>query len=447
MAAASPLSPVGKQASSESSRRLPLSPPSSAIAKKRTLAETSLGEEAIKDVTITPKKQCFGNSVTPSTTATTTSRALPLVSSVPTPSVAAAIAFPRPSLSPATSSVFDVSAMVDTSQATNITEPDAEAPRAAAAAAAQAPRTLTREQSRQVRCSLENEFSPEKIIKETSLTSVFFLFDLQRAEILKLRLGLARYKVRTGQVDVPLEHLRVVPSASALQRRQQQQQQQQQQPRTVLPVSREWSAGEWVRQQQEQTHAVAAAQPRQQPPLPQRWALWGPASSSAGGAPNDQGRNQGGVSAASSNAGEEEEEEEEKEGEENKEEKTGENEDDGDELDSRPLPQQPRHHLDAVDVIEDSDVSDHDGPRRPADEEDEDEDEEEEEEDGDLPQLPQIRRLSPTKKSTGTRYNPLATPRGNRLLVEDGNGSYLDGLTSSAMRGSAVNGLLSLARS
>ncbi|CAK7243943.1 MAG: hypothetical protein STHCBS139747_005476 [Sporothrix thermara] len=417
MAAASPLSPVGKQASSESSRRLPLSPPSSAIAKKRTLAETSLGEEAIKDVTITPKKQCFGNSVTPSTTATTTSRALPLVSSVPTPSVAAAIAFPRPSLSPATSSVFDVSAMVDTSQATNITEPDAEAPRAAAAAAAQAPRTLTREQSR------------------------------QRAEILKLRLGLARYKVRTGQVDVPLEHLRVVPSASALQRRQQQQQQQQQQPRTVLPVSREWSAGEWVRQQQEQTHAVAAAQPRQQPPLPQRWALWGPASSSAGGAPNDQGRNQGGVSAASSNAGEEEEEEEEKEGEENKEEKTGENEDDGDELDSRPLPQQPRHHLDAVDVIEDSDVSDHDGPRRPADEEDEDEDEEEEEEDGDLPQLPQIRRLSPTKKSTGTRYNPLATPRGNRLLVEDGNGSYLDGLTSSAMRGSAVNGLLSLARS
>lgn len=170
-----------------------------------------------------------------------------------------------------------------------------------------------------------------------------------------------------------------------------------------------------------------SSRPRQQPPLPQRWALWGPASSSAGGAPGSRGRDQGVTVSQTSSSDEEEDDE------------------DDDMLDSRPLPQQPRHQLDTVDVIEDSDVSDHDVPnRRRVGAQDDDEEDDED----DLPQIPQIRRLSPTKKST-SRHNLLTTPRGNRLLVDDGNGngSHLDGLTSSAMRGSAVNGLLSLARS
>ncbi|CAK7231923.1 hypothetical protein SEUCBS140593_008086 [Sporothrix eucalyptigena] len=375
--AASPLSLAGKTAVSSENGELPLSPPSSAIAKKRTLPETSLDEEPA-DSTTPPKKPCLSSN----SLSTTQPQVLPAMSIAPAAAATTNITS-RPSLSPAASSVFDLSAMVDTSQATNITEPDVDVPRAANNVS----RTLTREQSR------------------------------QRAEILKLRLGLARYKVRTGQVDVPLEHLRVVPSASAAQRQQQ--------------VSREWSASEWVRQQQEQKQADAAAQPRRQPPLPQRWAQWGPASSSTGGAPGSRGRDQGGVSATSSNDEEDEEEEEE----------------DDDALDSRPLPQQPRHQLDTVDAIEDSDVSDQDAPRRLGYGDDHGDEEEEDEEDGDLPQLPQIRRLSPTKKPLSVKHNPLTTPRGNRLLIDDGSGSHLDRLTSSAMRGNAVNGLLSLARS
>jgi hypothetical protein len=184
--------------------------------------------------------------------------------------------------------------------------------------------------------------------------------------------------------------------------------------------------------------SAGSSQPRQQPPLPQRWALWGPAASSTGGAAGSRGRDQG-VNASQTTSSSTDEEEE---------------EDDDDVLDSRPLPQQPRHQLDTVDVIEDSDVSDQEIPKRGrvdgVAEEDDDDDEDNEE--GDLPQLPQIRRLSPSKKSTfngrgSKRHNLLTTPRGNRLLVDDGSGSHLDRLTSSAMRGSAVNGLLSLSRS
>ncbi|KAI1844116.1 hypothetical protein JX265_009621 [Neoarthrinium moseri] len=82
----------------------------------------------------------------------------------------------RDSASPETSSIFDNS-VVDTSQATCITEVDAEA----VASPPRLPRrpTLTRDEAR------------------------------QKAEILRLRLGLAGYKLRTGQEDVPLERLRV----------------------------------------------------------------------------------------------------------------------------------------------------------------------------------------------------------------------------------------------
>ncbi|RYP41240.1 hypothetical protein DL769_011614 [Monosporascus sp. CRB-8-3] len=92
------------------------------------------------------------------------------------------------SVSPADSSIFDSSAH-DISQSTVMTEPDAEG---AAGAAGQLPAApppppqrppMTREEAR------------------------------QKAEILRLRLGLASYKVRTGQTDVPLERLQVRPLA------------------------------------------------------------------------------------------------------------------------------------------------------------------------------------------------------------------------------------------
>lgn len=146
---ASPMSVVtGKPAASES--KLPLSPPSSAIAKKRTLPETSLDDEPT-DSTTPYKKSCLASESDINTSPTSLLRdtkqqiqheARQALTSA-SPRVAIAANSSRPSLSPTTSSVFDLSAMVDTSQATNITEPDVEAPR----------RTLafTREQSRQVR--------------------------------------------------------------------------------------------------------------------------------------------------------------------------------------------------------------------------------------------------------------------------------------------------------
>ncbi|AEO57467.1 hypothetical protein MYCTH_2303678 [Thermothelomyces thermophilus ATCC 42464] len=82
------------------------------------------------------------------------------------------------SASPDTPSVFDNSA-VDNSQLTILTEPDATGPNPnpAPVPAPRARPRLTREQAR------------------------------EKAEILRLRLGLASYKVRTGQTDVPLDRL------------------------------------------------------------------------------------------------------------------------------------------------------------------------------------------------------------------------------------------------
>ncbi|KAI1128052.1 hypothetical protein F5Y10DRAFT_181908 [Nemania abortiva] len=94
---------------------------------------------------------------------------------------------PRPrSTSPEESSVFDNST-VDNSQLTVISEPDVETaaapPTTAPAVVENRPRqgSMTREEAR------------------------------QKAEILRLRLGLASYKVRTNQADVPLERLQVRP--------------------------------------------------------------------------------------------------------------------------------------------------------------------------------------------------------------------------------------------
>ncbi|KAI1766042.1 hypothetical protein GGR53DRAFT_238495 [Hypoxylon sp. FL1150] len=80
------------------------------------------------------------------------------------------------------SSMFDNSA-IDTSQDTMITEPDAEmlAPVPPLLSPPRRQPSMTREEAR------------------------------RKAEKLRLRLGLASYKVRTGQTDVPLERLQVKP--------------------------------------------------------------------------------------------------------------------------------------------------------------------------------------------------------------------------------------------
>ncbi|EJT81894.1 hypothetical protein GGTG_01868 [Gaeumannomyces tritici R3-111a-1] len=94
--------------------------------------------------------------------------------------------------SPAESSVFDMSG-VDTTQATALTEPDVEDPAATLpypAPATSAPAPARRPQSR------------------TEATR-------QKAEMIRLRLSLAAYKVRTGQTDVPLERLQMIRPASA----------------------------------------------------------------------------------------------------------------------------------------------------------------------------------------------------------------------------------------
>ncbi|KAL2884461.1 hypothetical protein SGCOL_000409 [Colletotrichum sp. CLE4] len=92
------------------------------------------------------------------------------------------------SASPDTSAVFDTSAM-DTSQNTTIlTEPDAEQARTLPPPGPR--RLLTREEAR------------------------------QKARILRLKLGLANYKLQTGQENVPLDKLQVKPRPGQQQQQQ-----------------------------------------------------------------------------------------------------------------------------------------------------------------------------------------------------------------------------------
>lgn len=110
--------------------------------------------------------------------------------------------------SPADDSIFDHSA-ADTSQATAITEPDAERHAAQTipslpSLAGSVPRRpaprLTRQQAREVSPPPPLDPVPDPADNPP-----------QKAEILRLRLGLANYKVRTGQTDVPLERLQQRP--------------------------------------------------------------------------------------------------------------------------------------------------------------------------------------------------------------------------------------------
>ncbi|KAL8370279.1 hypothetical protein RB595_000589 [Gaeumannomyces hyphopodioides] len=93
--------------------------------------------------------------------------------------------------SPAESSVFDTSG-VDTTQATALTEPDVEGP--AAIAPHPAPPTSVSAPARR----------PQSRAEAT-----------RQAEMIRLRLSLAAYKVRTGQTDVPLERLQMIRPVSA----------------------------------------------------------------------------------------------------------------------------------------------------------------------------------------------------------------------------------------
>ncbi|KAI1134916.1 hypothetical protein F5Y05DRAFT_396962 [Hypoxylon sp. FL0543] len=78
------------------------------------------------------------------------------------------------------SSIFDNSA-IDTSQATTITEPDADVAALAAPVPPRRQRAMTLEEAR------------------------------IKVETLRLRLSLANYKVRTGQTDLPLDQLKIKP--------------------------------------------------------------------------------------------------------------------------------------------------------------------------------------------------------------------------------------------
>lgn len=110
------------------------------------------------------------------------------------------------SASPDTSSVFDNSAMDTSQNTTMLTEPDSEQARTLPPPRPR--RVLTREEQRQVR------FAPARQMMGKDF---WWNFDadcrhgMQRVRILRLKLGLANYKVQTGQQDVPLDRLEMKP--------------------------------------------------------------------------------------------------------------------------------------------------------------------------------------------------------------------------------------------
>ncbi|KAK7737725.1 hypothetical protein SLS53_006344 [Cytospora paraplurivora] len=114
----------------------------------------------------------------------------------------------RRSISPDASSVFDASVM-NTSQDTTITEPDTDAPVTTATTAAQIPIPFA---ATDTLTSLPPPPPPARRIP----TREDFR---KKAEILRLRLSLATYKVQTGQADVPLEELQVRPVPGMTRRR------------------------------------------------------------------------------------------------------------------------------------------------------------------------------------------------------------------------------------
>lgn len=171
---------------------------------------------------------------------------------------------------------------MNTSQDTTITEPDLDAPITATATAPTAPvapaaaptlslsstfasppppqtrRISTREELKQVWLALPTYHLEHLLEQSCSLTNTRThqtLADasVQKTEILKLRLSLANYKVKTGQVDVPLDRLQVRPVPGMTRRR------------TPLPsmsahtVERSTPAQQWYRLANDRKTTAAAA--------------------------------------------------------------------------------------------------------------------------------------------------------------------------------------------
>ena len=108
--------------------------------------------------------------------------------------------------SPDASSVFDAEGQEDATWVTTATEPDVGAMVPVVVAARPPPPrvVLTREQAREVRF-------PDTILGIESTKRLTDGVGKQKVEILRLRLGLASYKLRTGQVSVPLADLQARP--------------------------------------------------------------------------------------------------------------------------------------------------------------------------------------------------------------------------------------------
>lgn len=152
----------------------------------------------------------------------------------------------RRSVSPDASSLFDVSGM-NTSQDTTITEPDLDAPITATATAPTAPVAPAAAPT----LSLSSTFASPPPPQTRRISTREEL--KQKTEILKLRLSLANYKVKTGQVDVPLDRLQVRPVPGMTRRR------------TPLPsmsahtVERSTPAQQWYRLANDRKTTAAAA--------------------------------------------------------------------------------------------------------------------------------------------------------------------------------------------
>ncbi|KAL1846345.1 hypothetical protein Daus18300_014286 [Diaporthe australafricana] len=106
---------------------------------------------------------------------------------------------------------------MNTSQDTTITEPDLDAPVTATATATAPAPTAPAAPAAVPTPYISNTFiSP--LPPQTRRTSTREELR-QKTEILKLRLSLANYKVKTGQVDVPLDRLQVRPVPGLTRRR------------------------------------------------------------------------------------------------------------------------------------------------------------------------------------------------------------------------------------
>ncbi|KAG8161855.1 hypothetical protein KVR01_008842 [Diaporthe batatas] len=171
----------------------------------------------------------------------------------------------RRSLSPDASSLFDVSG-INTSQDTTITEPDTDAPTIATTTA---PPTAAVAPAAAPTPSLSNSLAPPQLLpppppQTRRITSREEL--KQKTEILRLRLSLANYKVKTGQIDVPLDRLQVRPVPGMTRRR------------TPLPsmsahtVERSTPAQQWYRlgNERKTTAETAPAAPTSLPAQPAR---------------------------------------------------------------------------------------------------------------------------------------------------------------------------------